>query len=121
MEMEVQALGQNSTSNVKSKHDAVVKRVQTEFLSQINEGKSEKEAFLNALHAIDSKYNPVKDEVKLAKTERISATPESAKKWLEVIAIVVPMLENFIDWILDKFSGHKNNNDNPPMKYASPA
>lgn len=97
---------------VNKKHEASIKRVQSEFLKQLSEGKSEKEAFLGSLKAIDEKYNPQKDELSIRYENAVGAkytakafkmpSAESTKKWLEVIAFAVPIITGFVDWIMDK-------------------
>lgn len=110
----------------KAEKQETVARVQHVFLHEVAEGKSGREAFLESLKAIDEKYNPECD--KLCKSNSIenctvgnvssaivqevadeavemakkAIEPDDIKKWLDVIAYAVPILEGFIDWILDK-------------------
>ncbi len=53
--MGIPAIGAENASSNKTKNEKqqAVRRVQTEFLSQVSQGKSEKEAFLQSLKAID--------------------------------------------------------------------
>lgn len=98
-------------TQAKNKQNEAVLRVQTEFLNQISEGKCEKEAFLQSLKAIDEKYNLEKDTVKF-ETQTVCAkkiTPDTAMKWLDVIATAVPIIIKFVDWILEKFPSCNNN------------
>lgn len=114
--MGIQAIGAENASLNKTndKKQQAVKRVQTEFLSQVSQGKSEKEAFLQSLKAIDEKYNLEKDTVQFsydtAGTYKCakSIDPETAMKWLDVISKAVPIVINFVDWLLDKLPSSDN-------------
>lgn len=123
--MGIQAIGTESASLNKTsdKKQQAVKRVQTEFLSQVAQGKNEKEAFLQSLKAIDEKYNLEKDTVQFSKYETAGAykcaksiNPETAMKWLDVIATAVPIVMNFVDWLLDKLPS--SDNKEPQVEYA---
>lgn len=116
----------------KAEQQKTVERVQNAFLHQVEAGKSEKEAFVEALKAIDEKYNPECD--KFCCSEKLGASnqmikasgkvvrdvaddvvevakksidPDDFKKWLEVISFAVPIFEGFVDWILDKMTPSK--------------
>lgn len=115
--MGIQAISAENASINKTKNEKqqAVKRVQTEFLSQVSQGKSEKEAFLQSLKAIDEKYNLEKDTVQLSKYETVGAykcakfmEPNTALIWLEVIEKAVPIVMNFVDWLLDKLPSSNN-------------
>lgn len=115
--MSIQAIGAENASLKKTndKNQQAVKRVQTEFLSQVAQGKSKKEAFLQSLKAIDEKYNVEKDNVQFSKCDIAgtsvcakSMNPETAMKWLDVIAVAVPIVMKFIDWLLDKLPSGDN-------------
>lgn len=98
-------------TQAKNKQNEAVLRVQNEFLNQISEGKCEKEAFLQSLKAIDEKYNLEKDTIEIG-TQTACAkkiTPDTAMKWLDVIATAVPIIMKFVDWILEKFPSCNNN------------
>ena len=105
----------------KEKKEQTVQRVKTEFLRQVQEGVSEKEAFKNSLKAIDEKYNPKADKfeckmndavgmstecLKAAKMPKLD--PSNVKVWLEIIEKALPVIltcvtaiENFIDWLIE--------------------
>lgn len=123
--MGIPAIGAENASSNKTKNEKqqAVRRVQTEFLSQVSQGKSEKEAFLQSLKAIDKKYNLEKDTVQLSKYETAGThkcakpiNPETVMKWLDVIAAAVPIVMNFVDWLLEKLPS--NDNKEPQTKYA---
>lgn len=109
----------NSELSVAKKPDSqrkeTVNAMQASFLSQISEGKDAKEAFYNSLKTVNKKYNPEQDEVRFesCKGEIAKAgaklTPEDAKKWLEVIAMVGPLVAAFVDWIESKLPNNQNN------------
>ncbi len=106
--------------------------MQNAFLHHVEAGKSEKEAFLQSLKAIDEKYNPecdkfccserhgasnemIKTSGKVAKdvaddvveVAKKSIAPNDIKNWLEVIAFAVPLIEGFVDWLLEKVTPSK--------------
>ncbi|MBE7704747.1 MAG: hypothetical protein E7Z90_02895 [Cyanobacteria bacterium SIG29] len=85
-------------------------QAQIEFLSQINEGKSEKEAFIKSLEVLSEKQNIPTDTLCLkasAQAPKIgsmpSMSPADALKWLEVIAVIGTMGKGAVDWFLDTF------------------
>ena len=106
----------------KEQKEQAVQRVKTEFLRQVQEGVSEKEAFKNSLKAIDEKYNPQADKFQCANYEcakmptgglkglkTAKLDPEAVKVWLEIIEKALPVvltcvtaIENFIDWLIEK-------------------
>ena len=109
----------------KEKKEQAIQRVKTEFLRQVQEGVSEKEAFKNSLKAIDEKYNPQTDKFESTKCETVGCAqpehlyakafkmpkidPEAVKVWLEIIEKALPVvltcvtaIENFIDWLIEK-------------------
>lgn len=85
-------------------------QAQIEFLSQINEGKSEKEAFIKSLEILSEKQNIPTDTLCLkanAQGAKISPippmSPADALKWLEVIGVIGTMGKGAVDWFLDTF------------------
>lgn len=123
-----------------SKKQAAVSRMQQEFLSQISEGKEAKEAFYNSIKSVSTKYNPQDDEFKtdvsLEQTEgtgcckaslpKIKITPQEAKQWLEVIAMIGPMIAefiNYVDSLLPKKADHndKTGQQQGPVCYSTTA
>ena len=105
----------------KEKKEQTIQRVKSEFLRQVQEGVSEKEAFKNSLKAIDEKYNPKADKFECTKMDsvgmstqylkaaKISLNPETVKVWLEIIEKALPVvltcvtaIENFIDWMIEQ-------------------
>lgn len=123
--MDIQAVNTNMVNNgngneKETKTDKAVERVQREFINQICEGKSEKEAFVASLHAIDEKYNPQEDEFHKegemvygcqGKLGARSISPEKVKFWVGVIAQAVPILESFVDWIISIKNGKQTNEE----------
>lgn len=122
--MTIGAIGvQTETPQIskKERKEQAVQRVKTEFLRQVQEGVSEKEAFKNSLKAIDEKYNPKADKfeckmndavgmstecLKAAKMPKLD--PSNVKVWLEIIEKALPVvltcvtaIENFIDWLIE--------------------
>ena len=118
---------ENNTPQIskKEKREQAIQRVKTEFLSQIGEGVSEKEAFKNSLKAIDKKYNPNADKfccesAKVGASPKVlnqsvktvkNLNPESVKVWLEIIEKALPVIltcvtaiENFVDWLIEKMA-----------------
>ena len=96
---------QNNTPQIsqKEKQQETVQRVQVEFLNQISKGKDEQTAFQEALKAIDEKYNPQEDEVKLNKAEDVQFEncANSVKNVLHSKAInfKMPSLETIVKWL----------------------
>ena len=104
--MTIEAIGvQNNTPQIsqKEKQQETVQRVQVEFLNQISKGKDEQTAFQEALKAIDEKYNPQEDEVKLNKAEDVQFEncANSVKNVLHSKAInfKMPSLETIVKWL----------------------
>ncbi|MBQ8886201.1 MAG: hypothetical protein IJY61_00680 [Candidatus Gastranaerophilales bacterium] len=108
----------------KEKKEQAVQRVKTEFLRQVQEGVSEKEAFKNSLKAIDEKYNPQADKFQSTTNDAVGCSqpqylcakafkmpkldPEDVKVWLEIIEKAIPVvlscvtaIENFVDWLIE--------------------
>ena len=114
----------------KEKKEQAIQRVKTEFLRQVQEGVSEKEAFKNSLKAIDEKYNPEEDMFCACDTAVGSSSkmikqsvqgvkkpnPETVKVWLEIIEKALPVIltcitaiENFVDWLIEKMAPKEEN------------
>ena len=86
--------------------EQTVQRVKLEFLKQVQEGVTEKEAFKNSLKAINEKYNPDKDMFCTYNTALDSSSkmlnqsvqsvkkpnPETVKVWLEIIEKALPVI-----------------------------
>jgi uncharacterized protein with von Willebrand factor type A (vWA) domain len=114
----------------KEKKEQTVQRVKSEFLKQVQEGVTEKEAFKNSLKAINEKYNPDKDMFCTCDTTVGSSStmikqsvqsvkkpnPETVKVWLEIIEKALPVIltcvtavENFVDWLIEKMAPKEEN------------
>ena len=138
--MVIEAIGvQNNTSQIskKEKQQETIQRVQVEFLNQISKGKDEQTAFQEALKAIDEKYNPQEDEVKLNKAEDVQfencekskenilyskaintkmLSLEDVLKWLRYIAKILPTLLDIIEQL--PINANKNN---PTVAFSTTA
>ena len=86
----------------KQKNAEAVHRVQTEFLSQVGEGKTPREAFFDSLKAMEEpKEN--EDSFQKVTTEKNIAgalkylTPDKIKPWLELIAFAIPIIKQIVD------------------------
>ena len=114
----------------KEKNEQAIQRVKAEFLKQVQEGTTEKEAFKNSLKAIDEKYNPEEDMFCACDTAVGSSSkmlkqsvqgvkktnPETVKVWLEIIEKALPVIltcitaiENFVDWLIEKMAPKEEN------------
>lgn len=118
--MDVKGINSGLTSTIKNdeKHQATIQRVQSEFINQLYQGKSEAEAFKNSLKAIDEKYNPQEDKFQakesvgmsheLCGVEKLGCAKNMMKavklpngktvlKWLNFIAEALPILLQILD------------------------
>lgn len=121
--MNLQSINASNASynNASTEQKQTIERVQTEFLSQINKGKGTKEAFKESLKAIDKKYNPQNDEFEKSSGAILGDTVgngqtgqakiDNVMKIMEVIAFAIPIIENFVDWILEKIPTGNNKSD----------
>lgn len=97
-----------------SQRKATVQAMQANFLSQVSEGKDAKEAFYDSIREVGKKYNPEKDEIIMhyesqAAKAGVKITPQEAKQWIEVIAMVGPLVAGIFDWIDSKLPNKQNN------------
>ena len=104
--MTIESIGvQNNTPQIsqKEKQQETVQRVQVEFLNQISKGKDEQTAFQEALKAIDEKYNPQEDEVKLSNTGNVQyencANPMENAFHLKAMKAKMPSWETILKWL----------------------
>ncbi len=91
----------------KDKHQEAVQRVQAEFLSQVSEGKSPREAFFNSLGAIEQSKNKdgdVYEKAHVAKegTLKMSIKPDQIRPWLELIKFAIPIIQSIVELIFPK-------------------
>ncbi len=99
----------HSKSQQLSNKQKQVKEMQSDFLIQLSEGIDEKEAFYNSIKNAARKNNQQEDYFLSSHTKstdeikaKFQMSPAEAKEWLEVIAMIGPIVVQFFDWVDSK-------------------
>lgn len=87
------------------KNKEAVLSVQAEFLSQVEQGKTPKEAFFDSLKVMEPEYKNqdgdsyCKKEISEKSVANIAKnlTPQNIKPWLELIAFAIPIIKSIMD------------------------
>jgi hypothetical protein len=124
--MEVQKVMVATPQKTQSKKEKATERVQQEYLYQIRQGKTNKQAILESLKALDDDYQPKTDCFECRETANVCGkiklpSRETISKTLDFIVKIGPIIYELFNKLCDFIPKKQEQTEEKPIENSTTA